>query len=131
MFLLLEIYSTTLMHFSRYPKKMNYFIGVYSLLTLTVYTAYTKEKFKNLLLKRSHKLLANNLRSFYPAMQTLPIWRSKLCSGGFLQMTSAGAVKLRNRNKFSFALYNSQCSVLVIRGRRCDFSLSDILNRAF
>ena len=37
MFLFLEIYSTILVHFFRYPKKINYFRGVYSLLSLTVF----------------------------------------------------------------------------------------------
>ena len=37
MFLILEIYSSILMHFSRYPKTMNNFRGVYSLLAFTVY----------------------------------------------------------------------------------------------
>ena len=38
MFLFLKINSTILMHFSRNPKKMNFFSGVYSLLALTVHT---------------------------------------------------------------------------------------------
>ena len=37
MFLFLVIYSIIRMHFSRYPKKINYFKGVYLLLALTVY----------------------------------------------------------------------------------------------
>ena len=40
MFLFLEIYSTTLMHFCRYLKKMNYFRGFYSLLTFIVCILY-------------------------------------------------------------------------------------------
>ena len=36
MFLFVEIYSTILMHVSRYPKEMNYLISVYSFLALSV-----------------------------------------------------------------------------------------------
>ena len=37
MVLFLEIYSINLIYFSRYPKNMNYFCGIYSLLALSVY----------------------------------------------------------------------------------------------
>ena len=44
-FLFLEIYSIILMHFFRYPKKINYFKGVYSLLALTVCLCIAKKNY--------------------------------------------------------------------------------------
>ena len=40
MFLFLEIYWTIPMQISRYPKKVNYFRLIYSLLALTVHVYY-------------------------------------------------------------------------------------------
>ena len=47
MFLFSEIYLTILIHFSRCPKKINYFSSVYSLLALTVHNSINNNKKTN------------------------------------------------------------------------------------